>query len=57
MTLSGDRATSVKAYLVQNFGIEDARLRTMGLGPSRPVDTNDTEAGRQRNRRVELVRM
>ena len=57
MTLSGDRAASVKAYLIQNFGIDDARLRTMGLGPSRPVDSNDTEEGRQRNRRVELVRM
>lgn len=57
MTLSGDRAASVKAYLVENFGIDDGRLRTMGLGPSRPVDTNDTEEGRQRNRRVELVRM
>lgn len=57
MRLSGERAAAVKAHLVETFGIEAGRLRTMGLGPTRPVDTNDTPEGRQRNRRVELVKI
>ena len=57
MQLSGDRAASVKAYLVEHFGITPDRMRTLGLGPTHPADTNDTEAGRQQNRRVELVRI
>ena len=57
MQLSADRAASVKAWLVERSGIDASRLRTMGLGPSRPVGSNDTAAGRQKNRRVELVRM
>ena len=56
MELSADRAASVKAYLVENFGIEADRMRTMGLGPTQPVDTNDTAEGQQKNRRVELVK-
>lgn len=42
MELSADRAASVKAYLVENFGIEADRLCTMGLGSTQPVETNDT---------------
>ena len=57
MKLSGDRAAAVKANLIANFGIPADRLRTMGLGPSRPVAPNDSPEGRQQNRRVELVRM
>jgi outer membrane protein OmpA-like peptidoglycan-associated protein len=57
MELSADRAASVKAYLVENFGIDTGRLRTMGLGPTQPVDSNETDAGRQKNRRVELVKI
>lgn len=57
MTLSTERAEAVRAYLVENFGIEAARLKTMGLGPTQPVDSNDTDEGRQKNRRVELVRI
>jgi outer membrane protein OmpA-like peptidoglycan-associated protein len=57
MRLSGDRAASVKAYLIENSGVAADRLRTLGLGPTQPVDTNDTDAGRQQNRRVELVKI
>ena len=56
MELSADRAASVKAYLVENFGIDADRMRTMGLGPTQPVDSNETQAGKQKNRRVELVK-
>lgn len=56
MELSGERAKSVKSYLVENFGIDSSRMRSMGLGQTQPVDTNDTDVGRQKNRRVELVK-
>ncbi len=44
-------------WLVERDGIDRGRLRTNGLGPTYPSDSNDTEAGRQQNRRVELVRI
>ena len=57
MTLSTERAEAVRAYLLERHGIDGARLQIMGLGQTRPVASNDTEAGRAENRRVELVRM
>lgn len=52
MGLSRRRAESVKKYLIETFGIEESRISTIGYGESMPVDTNDTEEGRQNNRRV-----
>lgn len=52
--LANDRARSVGAYL-QSQGIQPERVYTQGYGPHYPVATNDTDAGRQLNRRVELV--
>ena len=54
--LSEQRAAAVKAYLVERHGIDAARLTSAGLGASRPAASNDTPDGRQKNRRVELVR-
>ncbi|MEO8502985.1 MAG: OmpA family protein [Acidobacteriota bacterium] len=54
-TLSQARADAVKAYLTR-AGIEAGRLRTVGLGATKPVASNDSAAGRAENRRVELVR-
>ena len=56
LKLSQDRAASVKAYLVQTFGIDATRLTTAGFGASRPVAENTTDAGKAQNRRVELVK-
>jgi outer membrane protein OmpA-like peptidoglycan-associated protein len=53
--LSQKRAEAVKAYLVAG-GIVADRLRTRGMGASKPVAENATELGRAQNRRVELVR-
>ena len=53
--LSMQRAQALKAYLVQNFGVKAAKLHPRGFGESQPVASNDTEAGRQMNRRVELI--
>jgi len=52
--LSEQRATAVRAYLVEQ-GIDSAAISARGFGESRPAVTNDTAAGRQQNRRVELV--
>lgn len=58
--LSEQRADAVKAYLATK-GVPDNRVRTIGLGELRPTapnarpDGTDDEAGRQRNRRVEVI--
>jgi outer membrane protein OmpA-like peptidoglycan-associated protein len=44
----------VRAYLVRQ-GIDTSRITTTGAGESMPVTTNNTEAGRQQNRRVEII--
>ncbi|PIU41845.1 MAG: hypothetical protein COS99_03480 [Candidatus Omnitrophica bacterium CG07_land_8_20_14_0_80_42_15] len=53
--LSTTRATSVLHYLVNNCGLKPERLSAIGYGEYRPVASNDTEEGRQKNRRVEIV--
>jgi cytochrome c oxidase subunit 2 len=52
-TLSQQRADVVKNYLVAQ-GIAAGRLTSVGYGSSKPTDTNDTDAGRQKNRRTEF---
>jgi outer membrane protein OmpA-like peptidoglycan-associated protein len=56
LTLSEQRANTVYQYL-QLFGITPKRLLAKGYGESQPVSSNDTEEGRAKNRRVELVKM
>jgi OOP family OmpA-OmpF porin len=51
--LSRKRAESVRAFLVK-AGIEGRRLAAKGFGPDRPIAENETEAGKERNRRVEF---
>ena len=51
--LSQDRADSVRDYLVRQ-GVAADRLKSVGFGPDKPVDTNDTPKGRENNRRVEF---
>lgn len=52
-TLSEKRAASVADYLAIQ-GISRSRMQTTGYGKARPVATNETDAGRAKNRRVEL---
>ena len=56
MDLSKRRAEAVKSILVSQFGIDAGRLATAGFGSSKPIDTNNTAAGKAQNRRVEFVR-
>ena len=51
--LSLRRCNSIAAWLVKN-NIAKSRIKTIGYGKSKPIDTNETDAGRQRNRRVEF---
>lgn len=52
--LSRQRAQSVADYL-SNQGVSRSRLVTRGYGENQPVATNETESGRQKNRRVEVA--
>ena len=53
--LSYARANAVADYLVEQRGIDSARLMTIGYGEERPIAGNGTAAGRQKNRRVEII--
>jgi OOP family OmpA-OmpF porin len=53
--LSEKRANSVRQYLIDKFGIDGSRLTATGYGLTKPIAGNDTEEGRQQNRRVEAV--
>jgi outer membrane protein OmpA-like peptidoglycan-associated protein len=52
--LSQRRATAAVNYLAAQ-GVSPARLRAVGRGETEPIATNDTEAGRQANRRIEIA--
>ena len=54
MKLSDRRAASVVQYLLEN-GIDGKRMKSKGFGASKPIAPNDTEEGRQKNRRVEIL--
>ena len=56
LKLSQDRAQAVVQALVTTHGVAAARLKAYGDGPYAPVASNDTEDGRAKNRRVELVK-
>lgn len=51
--LSKRRAASVVRWLIR-AGIDKSRFTSQGFGPDKPIDTNETDAGRQNNRRVEF---
>ncbi|NML64943.1 OmpA family protein [Hymenobacter sp. RP-2-7] len=55
MQLGQERANAVKAYLVKNSKLTKNRVDTESFGEQKPVATNATPAGRQQNRRVEIV--
>jgi OOP family OmpA-OmpF porin len=53
--LSQARADSVRQYLIDNFGIDASLITAVGYGPNKPIASNDTKKGRQKNRRVQAV--
>jgi outer membrane protein OmpA-like peptidoglycan-associated protein len=54
LKLSSQRADAVRTFLVGQ-GLKPEDVTSMGLGPASPVASNDTAAGRQQNRRVEII--
>jgi outer membrane protein OmpA-like peptidoglycan-associated protein len=52
--LSENRSGAARDFLVQQ-GVDATRIRAVGMGESEPVETNDTDEGRQANRRVEVA--
>ncbi|MEO8148617.1 MAG: OmpA family protein [Bacteroidia bacterium] len=55
LTLSSNRAKAVVNELMKKYNIASSRLTGEGVGPLAPVSTNESEEGRKKNRRVELV--
>jgi chemotaxis protein MotB len=53
--LSTARASGVVAYFIEEHSFEPARLSAAGYGEHRPIASNDSDEGRARNRRVEIV--
>lgn len=56
VTLSKQRADSVVAALVKDYKVTSSRLVAQGVGPYAPASNNTSDAGKQKNRRVELVK-
>lgn len=55
MQLSLDRANAIKNYLVQQKGIAPNRIEAYGFGDTQPLNSNDSEAQKRQNRRVEIA--
>lgn len=55
LRLSIARAAAVAEYLLSNSKIDPHRIATMGFGEYRPIESNETAEGREKNRRVEII--
>jgi outer membrane protein OmpA-like peptidoglycan-associated protein len=55
LEISQRRAQSIKKYFTDTFGIPPERIRAEGFGETRPIASNDTADGRQKNRRVSVT--
>ena len=53
--LSQDRAESVQQYMINAMRLPSYRLIATGYGETRPVASNETESGRAKNRRIDIV--
>jgi NitT/TauT family transport system substrate-binding protein len=52
--LSHARANEVRDYLTKKYGFPETRMRTAGNGPDKPLETNSTPEGREKNRRTDI---
>ena len=54
--LSQKRAQACRDYVISK-GIEASRIEAVGYGDERPIEPNDSEEGRQKNRRIEAMEL
>jgi outer membrane protein OmpA-like peptidoglycan-associated protein len=57
LKLSTERAEAVREYLLATGGVDASRITAAGFGESKPIASNDTEEGRRKNRRIDVVIM
>lgn len=55
LLLSQDRADAVRQYLISNLGVSAEKVSSVGYGESKPIANNETDTGRARNRRIDIV--
>ncbi len=55
LALSKKRAEAVKQYLLANMALPSSKVAAVGFGETRPVANNETDAGRTKNRRIDVV--
>jgi outer membrane protein OmpA-like peptidoglycan-associated protein len=55
LTLSRRRAEAIGAYLSGNLGVPSFRISAVGYGETQPIASNDTQQGRERNRRIDVI--
>lgn len=55
LALSEKRAEAVKQYLLANMGLPPSKVAAVGFGETKPVANNETDAGRTKNRRIDVV--
>ncbi len=53
--LSEQRSNAVKSYLIANMGLPSEQIQSIGYGKSKPIASNETEDGRRKNRRIDIV--
>jgi outer membrane protein OmpA-like peptidoglycan-associated protein len=55
MRLSKERAKNIADFLVEVAGIDAGRVASVGIGAEQPIASNDDQAGREKNRRIEII--
>jgi outer membrane protein OmpA-like peptidoglycan-associated protein len=55
LALSRRRAEAVSAYLTNELSVPTFRISAVGYGETQPIANNDTEQGRERNRRIDVI--
>ncbi|NNF15523.1 MAG: OmpA family protein [Gammaproteobacteria bacterium] len=55
LTLSTERAASVKAFMHDAMGLPESRVKAVGYGEARPIANNETPEGRLKNRRIDII--
>jgi outer membrane protein OmpA-like peptidoglycan-associated protein len=53
--ISQDRADAVRQYLLANMSVPASRFDSVGFGETKPIASNETDEGRTKNRRIDLV--